>query len=54
MTPGAPGEPAPRTGVESVRRVTVDGGDLDQSGPLRGVIPLQDDRRDHYVEVELG
>jgi cellobiose phosphorylase len=39
---------------ERMRRVSVDGADLDQTGPLQGIIPLVDDRHDHYVEVELG
>jgi cellobiose phosphorylase len=41
-------------GAERVRRVSMDGADVDQTGPLQGTIPLVDDRRDHYVEVELG
>ena len=40
--------------AERVTRVRLDDGDLDQAGPLQGVIPLVDDRRDHHVEVELG
>ena len=39
---------------ERVRRIAMDGADLDQAGPLHGIIPLVDDRHDHYVEVELG
>ncbi|MBN1629829.1 MAG: cyclic beta 1-2 glucan synthetase, partial [Thermoleophilia bacterium] len=39
---------------ERVTRVRMDGVDLDQTGPLQGIIPLVDDRRDHYVEVQLG
>ena len=51
---GASGSEAPRADAERVRRVRMDGADLDQTGPLQGTIPLVDDRRDHYVEVELG
>jgi len=45
---------ATRAEAEHVKRVSMDGADLDQAGPLQGVIPLVDDRRDHYVEVEVG
>jgi cyclic beta-1,2-glucan synthetase len=41
-------------GTAGVRRVILDGADLDQAGPLKGTIPLTDDRRDHQVDVELG
>jgi len=41
-------------GAERVRRVSMDGADLDQTGPLQGTIPLVDDRLDHHVEVEVG
>ena len=43
--------PAP---LETVTRIVVDGAELIQSGDSRGTIPLVDDRRDHFVEVELG
>ena len=41
---------------EHVSGVTVDGAELgtNESGRLQGIIPLVDDRRDHYVEVDLG
>ena len=42
------------TGATSVRRISLDGADLEQVHPLKGTIPLVDDRRDHQVEVELG
>jgi cellobiose phosphorylase len=51
---GAPGRKAPGVEAERVRRVSVDGVDLDQTGLLQGTIPLVDDRRDHHVEVGLG
>jgi cellobiose phosphorylase len=51
---GASERAAERFGAQRVRRVSMDGADLDQTGPLQGLIPLVDDRRDHYVEVELG
>ncbi len=57
LTESRPGDPEQQPeplGVQSVRLVTVDGVDLDQSGPLQSTIPLVDDRRDHYVEVELA
>ena len=53
-SPAAPRSEATRAEAERVRRVSMDGADLDQTGPLQGVIPLVDDRRDHYVEVEMG
>ncbi len=37
-----------------VKRIGLDGIDLEQGGPLKGMVPLVDDRRDHNVEVELG
>jgi cellobiose phosphorylase len=49
---GASGSEA--TQAERVTRVLLDGADLDQTGPLQGVIPLVDDRHDHHVEVEVG
>jgi cellobiose phosphorylase len=49
---GASGREAAQS--ERVTRVRLDGGDLDQTGPLQGIIPLTDDRRDHHVEVEVG
>jgi cellobiose phosphorylase len=52
--PGASEGAAERVEAERVRRVTLDGADLDQTGPLQATIPLVDDRRDHRVEVELG
>jgi len=52
--PGDPEQQPEPLGEQSVRLVTVDGVDLDQSGPLQSTIPLVDDRRDHYVEVELA
>jgi cellobiose phosphorylase len=51
---GASERAAERFGAQRVRRVSMDGADLDQTGPLQSLIPLVDDRRDHYVEVELG
>ncbi|MDA0738473.1 MAG: cyclic beta 1-2 glucan synthetase [Nitrospirae bacterium] len=44
---------------EQVIRVTVDGAvvneaDVDGTGRPQGMIPLVDDRQDHYVEVELS
>lgn len=53
-SPGASRREAGRVGADRVRRVRIDGVDLDQTGPLQGTIPLVDDRRDHHVEVELG
>jgi hypothetical protein len=40
-------------------RVTLDGTEvngagIDDAGRPRGMIPLVDDRREHYVEVELS
>jgi cellobiose phosphorylase len=52
--PGDSEMEAEPVGAQRVRRVTVDGADLAQTRPLQGTIPLVDDRRDHYVEVELG
>ncbi len=43
-----------RRRIESVTRVVKDGVELEQSGDSRGTIPLVDDRRDHYIEVEFG
>lgn len=45
--------------LEQVIRVTVDGADIDgvgidATGRPQGRIPLVDDRRDHYVEVDLS
>jgi len=53
---GEPGGVSGRGLTQSARvtRVRMDGADLDQTGLLQGIIPLADDRRDHYVEVELG
>ena len=34
-------------------RITSDGGEPNEPGPLPGTIPLVDDRQDHYVDVEL-
>jgi cellobiose phosphorylase len=48
-----PGSDGP-VGAARVRRIALDGADLEQAGPLKGAIPLVDDRRDHTVEVELG
>ena len=42
------------TGIESVTRVVMDGAELEQSGDSRGTVPLLDDRRDHYADVEFG
>lgn len=44
---------------EHKSRVTLDGTDLngvgmDGAGRLHGTIPLVDDRREHYVEVDLS
>ena len=39
-------------GVEHVSRVTVDGTVVDEAGHP-GTIPLQDDRQEHFAEVEL-
>jgi cellobiose phosphorylase len=54
---GAGGRPAgaPVSGQTSatVGRIVLDGVELQQSGDVRGTIPLIDDRRDHYVQVEL-
>ncbi len=58
MGPG--GQPEPVTGSESVtgsepvRRIVMDGVELERSGDSQGTIPLVDDRRDHYVEMEFG
>ena len=51
---GIPASDATLTEAESVVRISLDGIALDQDGPLRGLVPLVDDRRDHYVELELG
>ena len=32
----------------------MNGAEIDQTGSLRGTIPLADDRRDHYVQVVLA
>jgi cellobiose phosphorylase len=40
--------------TQSVTRIVVDGVELEQSGDSQGTVPLVDDRRDHYVEVEFG
>jgi cellobiose phosphorylase len=53
-TPGASQSETTRTEPERVKRVRMDGADLDQTGPLQGTIALVDDRRDHFVEVQLG
>jgi cyclic beta-1,2-glucan glucanotransferase len=42
------------TVAESVIRIVMDGTELEQSGDSRGAVPLLDDRRDHYVDVEFG
>jgi cyclic beta-1,2-glucan synthetase len=42
------------TGIEPVRRIVVDGVELEQAGDSRGIVPLVDDRRDHFVDVEFG
>ncbi len=39
---------------ERVTRIRMDGADIDQTGSLRGTIPLADDRRDHNVQVTLA
>ncbi len=41
-------------GPEPMVRATLDGVELDREGHRQATIPLVDDRRDHYVEVELG
>ncbi len=41
-------------GPEPVVRATLDGVELEEEGRGEATIPLLDDRRDHYVEVELG
>ena len=51
---GAPADDADSGPGEVVRRVTMDGADIDQTGSLRGAIPLADDRRDHNVQVVLA
>jgi cellobiose phosphorylase len=38
----------------TVSRIVLDGVELKQSRESRGTIPLFDDRRDHFVEVEFG
>jgi cyclic beta-1,2-glucan synthetase len=45
---------AGHAGPAAVRRIVLDGTDLEQAGVLKGAVPLVDDRRDHVVEVELG
>ncbi len=42
------------TEPEPVNRIIMDGVELRQSGLSQGTIPLLDDRRDHYVDVEFG
>jgi cellobiose phosphorylase len=51
---GVSGGEVTRGDEERVKRIRIDGADLEQGGPLQGIIPLVDDRRDHYVEVEVG
>ena len=51
---GASGNEATLATAEQVKSVKMDGVELDQAGPLQGIIPLVDDRRDHFVEVQLG
>jgi cellobiose phosphorylase len=45
--------PAKATRPAAVTRIVVDGVELRQSGPNKGPIPLSNDRRDHYIEVEF-
>ena len=51
-----PAREEPPAGAEpaGVTRIVMDGVELGQSGDFPGTIPLVDDRRDHYVEVEFG
>ena len=37
----------------TVTRIVLDGEELQRSGDAQGTIPLIDDRRDHYVQVEF-
>ena len=39
---------------EQMVRATLDGDELGEEGRRQATIPLVDDRRDHYVQVELG
>lgn len=39
---------------QQIRSVRVDGGEINGYAAEKGIIPLVDDRQDHYVEVELG
>ena len=51
---GATGLPdAPIDGMGQVTRIVMDGVELKQPGPSQGTIPLQDDRRDHFIEVDF-
>ena len=39
---------------QQIRSVRVDGGEINGYAAEKGIIPLVDDRQDHYVQVELG
>jgi cellobiose phosphorylase len=40
--------------LDSILRIVVDGVELTQSGGAEGTVPLVNDGRDHYIEVEFG
>ena len=51
---GAMGSPdAPMDGTGPVTRIVMDGVELKQPGPSYGTIPLLDDQRDHFIEVDF-
>jgi cellobiose phosphorylase len=43
----------PMDGTGPVTRIVMDGVELKQPGPSHGTIPLLDDQRDHFIEVDF-
>ncbi|MCL5734833.1 MAG: cyclic beta 1-2 glucan synthetase, partial [Actinobacteria bacterium] len=52
--PEAGGNGPNSTVPTGVRRILVDGSELAPAGTVQGAIPLFEDRRDHYIEVEFA